>query len=363
MHPSSRVEELQTPIRKIAEIISGKENAIRFDIGQPDFDTPKHIKKAAKKALDKGLTGYSPMRGIDELREAIAEYESRKGFTVTKDNIIVTTGGSGALMTAFLGLLDHNEPVVLPEPYWEAYPLMIRVANGKPMPLKYFEAGKLILKKPESKVMVINSPSNPDGAVYSENQIKALAEYAKNHGLTVISDEVYDNIIYDAEHHSIRKYYDNVITINSFSKTYSMTGWRLGWLVADEKLINYLAKINRAMCAGPNTFIQYGALAALKGKQDFILKMLKELRGRRDLMKKKIDEIGWECELPQGAFYMFPRIGRDAWKYCLDLIDKQKVSMVPGDAFGKKEHVRLCFGSANREQIKEGFERILKYQQ
>jgi len=356
-----RMEAIQTSIRKIAELISTKENAIRFDIGQPDYDTPKHIKKAAKKALDKGMTGYGPVKGIDELREAIADYESKKGFNVTKENILITTGGSGALMASMLALLEPKDKLLVPQPYWESYPIMARVAYSNIIAKPYFEKGKLLLGKPEAKVMVVNSPSNPDGMVYSESQIRELAEYAKNNKMTVISDEVYDNVLYDSKHYSIRKYFDNVIVINSFSKTYSMTGWRIGWLVADEKLIPNLAKINRAMCAGVNTFIQYGALAGLKGKQDFVQKMVKDFRERRDLMKKKIDELDWECDMPEGAFYMFPKIKTDAWKFCLDLIEKQKVSMVPGDAFGQPEYVRLCFGSANKEQIKEGFERIQQF--
>ncbi len=366
---AERIQKIQLSIRKISDMAAAIPGCIRFDIGQPDFRTPKNIQDAAIKAIRDGMHDYSPITGILPLKQAIADYERGKGFEASEKNVMVTTGGMGAIFSIMLGYLEQGDEVVLPDPTWPPYMMIVSSVGGVPKLVQYFdEKGNLdvaaiekaITKK--TKVIVVNTPENPTGRVIREKDLKAIAEVADEKDIMILSDEVYDRLLFDGSRHvSIKKYApERTILVNSVSKTYAMTGWRLGWMVAEEEIIGELLKCNRSSVACPNTISQYAAVEALTGSQDEVTKMVGEYQKRKDLTVKMMDKMGWDYVNPKGAFYAFPKVGGDSWKYALDMIEKAKVSVVPGLPSGPKSegYVRLCFGSCDTEQIKEGFERI-----
>ncbi len=373
MKVSRKIQDIRLSIRKISDMASAVPGCIRFDIGQPDFRTPKNIQDAAIKAIKDGSHGYTPIVGIPPLRQAVADYEKTKGFEVTKENIMITTGGMGAIFTTLLGFLEPGDEIIFPDPTWPPYKLMASSVGGVPKLVPYFNAGGSLdtgaIEKaitPKTKFLLVNTPENPTGRIIEKKELKAIAQIAEDKNIMIISDEVYDRILFDGNTHtSIRRYApDNTIIINSVSKTYAMTGWRLGWLVAEKDTVDQLLKCNRASVACPNTISQYAALEALTGPQDSVKKMVAEYQERKDLIVKMMDSMGWDYILPRGALYTFPKACKDSWKYSKDLIEKAKVSVVPGLPCGPKSegYVRFCFGSANTEQIKEGFERIQKFE-
>ncbi len=373
MQPSPRITSLEETIRKISEAAAKIPDCVRFDIGQPDFATPKHIQDAAIKAIKEKEMGYTPTAGIAELRKAIADYENKKGLELKPENIMVTNGGTGALFCTFLGLVNPGDEVIIHDPSWSPYELHIRSIGGVPKYAKFFDGKKML---PESikeaitsktKAILVNSPENPTGRVASESDLKAIAELAIDKGITIISDEVYDKLVFgNAKHHSIAKFApQNTVLINSVSKTYSMTGWRLGWLAAPEDAVKQLVKCNRVTTASPNSISQYAALAALTGSQECVEEMRKVYEERRDTITKRMEKIGWDFTVPEGAFYAFPKVGGDSWKFAMKLLERAKVAAVPGVSFGPtgEGHIRLCFGSVNSEGINEGFDRIEKVMQ
>ncbi len=372
MHVNDHIKAIKLSIRKISELASTIPGSIRFDIGQPDFDTPKHIKDAAKIALDRGKTGYSPMEGIPELRSAIVQYEAKKGVHLTPEHIMVTNGGMGALFTIFLGMLEPGDEVILPDPHWAAYRTQLAALKLKAKIVPYYKDGMLNEQAlrdaitAQTKMLLVNSPTNPTGEILSESVIKKLAEIAKEHNLTVISDEVYEALNFTHEPCvSIAKYLPKqTIQINSVSKTYAMTGWRLGWLTAPIDVITELKKCNRVQTSCVNNFAQYGAVAALTGDQSCVEEMRKEYEKRYHTIKQRVTTLGWEFPEVRGAFYIFPKTEKDSWTYAMDLLEKAKVATVPGEAFGPsgKTSLRLCFGSVNSDQINEGFDRIEKFE-
>lgn len=373
MKINQNIKDIQLSIRKITELASEVPDCIRFDIGEPDFDAPNHIKEAAKKALDNKKLSYAPVKGIPELLKAIAEYESKKNITVKEENVMVTNGGMGSLFNIFQGMLEKDEEVIIPDPFWAAYALILKSLNKKFISVPFIKNSKLdesILLdsiNQNTKMILINSPNNPTGEVLEKRTLKKISEIAEDNNLTVISDEVYERILFNnKKFESIAKFIpENTIRINSTSKTYSMTGWRIGWMTAPEEVINQLKKCNRANTACINTFAQYGALEALTGEQQRTEEMREEYEKRLKVMEKQIKQLGWKYPKAEGAFYLFPDTGMDSWTYALDLIKKAKVSTVPGEAFGPsgKTSLRFCFGSASIEQINEGFKRIGEYGQ
>ncbi|VVB60382.1 Aromatic-amino-acid aminotransferase 2 [uncultured archaeon] len=371
MQISSRITSLQESIRKISEAAAKIPDCIRFDIGQPDFATPKHIQEAAIKAIKEKEIGYTPTAGIAELRKAIADYENKKGLGLAAENIMVTNGGTGALFCTFLGLVNPGDEVIIPDPSWSPYELHIRSIGGVPKYAKFFDGKKLLLESiksaitPKTKIILVNSPENPTGRVASESDLKAIAELAIDKNITIISDEVYDKLVFgNAKHYSIAKFApENTILVNSVSKTYSMTGWRLGWLAAPENIIKQLVKCNRVTTASPNSISQYAALAALAGSQECVEEMRKVYEKRRDTISKRMKETGWDFIVPEGAFYAFPKVGGDSWKFAMELLQRAGVAAIPGVSFGPsgEGHIRLCFGSVNSEGINKGFDRIETY--
>lgn len=372
MKIKKNISDIKLSIRKITDLAIDTPDCVRFDIGQPDFDTPFHIKEAAKKALDEKKTAYAPMVGIPELRKAIADAEKKNGLDFGPGNVMVTNGGMGALFNIFLGLCGKDDEIMIQDPYWAAYTTIFNSLELKFSAVPFIKDAKLDEKilldsiTEKTKFLLVNSPNNPTGEVLDEKSVKRIAEIAKDHGIIVVADEVYEKLLFNNRKHiSIAKFYpEGTLKVGAVSKTYSMTGWRIGWLVAPDGVIDELKKCNRATASCINTFAQFGAVAALTGDQSCVQEMKDEYEKRYNVMKQRIGRLGWECPPVDGAFYMMPRTGRDSWTYAMDLIEKAGVATVPGEPFGRstKYSLRFCFGSVGIDDINRGFDRIEAYE-
>ena len=324
-------------IRKIFEAAGS--DAINLGLGQPDFDTPEHIKAAAIKALNEGFTGYTVGPGIPELREALSQkFQKENGFSVSPQEIIVTSGASEALTIALTALLNPGDEVLISNPGFVSYNALVEILNGKPVSVPLGEdlaiKPETVLEKitPKTKALVLNSPSNPTGSVASKADIKALAEIAEDYKITIVSDEVYEYFVYEGEHVSPAKYSDNVITINATSKSYAMTGWRLGYVAAKQEYTSQMLKVHQYIQACANSIAQKAAYAAVTGPQDSVITMREEFRKRRDFLVSGLNRLGMNCPLPKGAFYAFPKVS-DSAEVASRMIENGVV-VVPGTAFG-----------------------------
>lgn len=349
-----------------------------FSAGEPDFDTPEHIKAAAQKALDIGHTKYGPALGEPKLREAIAHKLSQEnGLNYKAENIIVTNGGKHSLFNLMLALIEPGDEVIIPAPYWLSYPEMVRLAGGEPIilstdaqtdykvtPEKLYQA---ITNK--TKLFVLNSPSNPTGMVYRPAEIKALAEVVVEKDILVVSDEIYEKIIYDdAQHLSIgavnSEIFKNTITSNGFAKAYSMTGWRIGYLAASVELINAAVKIQGHSTSNVCTFAQYGAIAALESSQDCVEQMRQAFVKRRHRIYDLVNTIpGISCNQPDGAFYMFVNISKissSSLEFCNSLLEDHNVAVIPGVAFGADDHIRISYAT-DLATIEKGMARLERF--
>ncbi len=350
-------------IRKMFE--AAGERAINLGLGQPDFDTPEHVKKAAIDAIRRGYTGYTVNKGLHELRGAISrKLQNDNGINTNPDNIIVTSGASEGLHIALIALVESGDEVLIPDPGFVSYGALTILEDAKPVGVPLRDD---LTMSPETvndmvtgktRAVIINSPANPTGAVQTPEDIKAFAEIADDNNITLISDEVYEKIIYEGEHASPGAYSDNVITINATSKTYSMTGWRLGYLSADSERIEQMLKAHQYVQACASSISQYAALAAITGPQDCVEEMCATFRRRRDIISSGLEELGLEFVMPHGAFYVMPRVP-DEKKFVMDMLGKGVVT-TPGSAFGVHGagHVRLSY-SASEESIKRAL-RLMK---
>jgi len=354
-------------------------DVISFGAGEPDFDTPSHIKDEAVKALREGFTKYTPATGIDELKEAICEKLLRENhLAYNKEEVIVTCGGKQALYNLAMALFDPGDEVIIPSPYWVSYPAMVLLAGGTPVfvETEEEEGFKLSIDRlrekigPRTKAIIINSPSNPTGTAYTRGELEGIAEVALKEDLYLISDEVYEHIVYDGfKPTSIASLSEEVkertIVINALSKTYSMTGWRLGFAAGPKEIIAAMGKIQSQSTSNPTSFAQRGGVAALRGPQGEVERMQKEYERRRDLIWELVTSIeGVTCYKPMGAFYLFPNFKsylggkvKDSAALGAYLLDEARVAVVPGVEFGKEGYLRLSFPIA-QEVIKEGVERI-----
>ncbi|NET91487.1 MAG: pyridoxal phosphate-dependent aminotransferase [Kamptonema sp. SIO1D9] len=349
-----------------------------FSAGEPDFDTPAHIKEAAKQALDEGKTKYGPAAGEPKLREAIAsKLQSDNHLAYEPENIIVTNGGKHSLFGMMLALIEPQDEVIIPSPYWLSYPEMVKLAGGEPVivPAKAEYDYKITPKQlkaaitPQTKLFVLNSPSNPTGAVYTPDEIKALAEVVVENDLLVVSDEIYEKILYDgAEHLSIGainpEIFARTITSNGFAKSYSMTGWRVGYLAAPVELIKGMTIIQGHSTSNVCTFAQFGAIAALSGSQEPVEEMRLAFAQRRQVMLEAVSAIpGLSCPKPNGAFYLFVDIsttGMASLDFCNALLDSQQVATIPGVAFGADNCIRLSYAT-DMTSIEKGMKRLEKF--
>ncbi|MDD1679764.1 MAG: pyridoxal phosphate-dependent aminotransferase [Methanomicrobiales archaeon] len=355
-----RVESIEiSGIRKLFEAAS--KDSINLGLGQPDFDTPSHIKEAAIRAIREGKTGYTSNAGIEELREAISlKLKRENNLEYAHNQIIVTAGASEALHIVLQALVDTGDRVLLADPGFVSYAALATLADGRPEGLPLDGQFHLDIEKAKeamdgARILVLNSPSNPTGAMESKENIRAVVEYAQDVGVTVVSDEVYEHFAYEKEHVSPARFGNNVVTINAASKTYAMTGWRLGFVAAEKDVIEQCLKVHQYCQACATSISQYAALAAYTGTQVPVRKMRKEYLARRDLVYQGLSALGISFPLPEGAFYAFVPMDTPL----LNRVLEKGVVIVPGIAFGKNApgYARLSY-AASRENLRSALQRI-----
>lgn len=385
MKLAARVGEV-TPSLTLA--IAAKAKAMKLDgidvcsfsAGEPDFDTPVHIKAAAQKALDEGKTKYGPAAGEPKLREAIArKLQTENHLDYNAENIIVTNGGKHSLFNLMLALIEPGDEVIIPAPYWLSYPEMVKLAGGKPIIVQTDAATEYKMTPAQlraaitanTKLFVFNSPCNPTGVVYTPAEIQALAEVIVEQDILVVSDEIYEKIIYDdAKHVSIgslgKEIFARTIVSSGFAKAYSMTGWRLGYLAGAVELIKAVSTIQGHSTSNVCTFAQYGAIAAFENSQDCVEQMRLAFAERRQVMLERIHAIPEiSCAPPNGAFYLFVNISKtnlSSLEFCDNLLETQQVAAVPGIAFGADDHIRLSYAT-DMASIEKGMDRLHKFVQ
>lgn len=380
MEIASRLSEL-TPSLTLA--IDSKAKALKaegvdvcgFGAGEPDMDTPEHIKSAAREALDKGFTKYTPSAGIPELRQAIArKFAADNKLEYKPSQVIVSNGAKQSCFNAIAAIVNPGDEVIIPAPYWLSYPEMVRLAGAEPVIVRTKEENswKLTAEEfenamtPRTKMIIINTPGNPTGSVYTREELRALAEVAAEEEIHILSDEIYEKLTYEgAEHVSIASLtpeaYDLTITVNGFSKAYAMTGWRLGFLAAPEPIAKAIDSMQSHMTSNPCSFAQYGALAALTGDQQCVTDMREEFDIRRQYMVERLSSIpNVSAVRPLGAFYILANIsalGLKSQNFADRLLSKANVAVVPGIAFGDDRTVRLSYATS-LDIIKTGLDRI-----
>jgi aspartate aminotransferase len=361
---------------------------ISFGAGEPDFDTPEYIKNAAKKALDDGFTKYTANAGIIELRKAICDkFLKDNNLTYTPQQIVVSNGAKHSLFNTLFALCNEGDEVIIFSPYWVTYIDQVKLAGGIPVIVETkCETGfrvniddfkSKITNK--TKLVIINSPSNPTGAVYPKEDLEQIAQIIIEKNLLVISDEIYEKIVYDTKHYSIASFGEEIkkrtIVINGFSKAFSMTGWRIGYLAAEENIAKAIDDIQSHMTSNANSIAQKASFAALSQEEiafDFT-DIISKFKERRDYIVSSLNEIkGVICNEPKGAFYVFPNIKSYLGKsyngkkinntidFCSILLEEEKIALVPGDAFGDKESIRLSY-ALGLDDIKAGIERLKNF--
>jgi aspartate aminotransferase len=362
------------------------EDVIALAAGEPDFDTPAHIVAAAKQALDAGFTHYTPAPGIPELRAAWAEQVGQKrGVTYQPNQLIVTAGGKQAIFNVIYALVDPGDEVIIPAPYWVSYPEQVRAIGANPIilessPDQDFKVSSQALRAAitdRTRLLILNSPSNPTGSMYTRDELEALAEVLVEKGVPVLSDEVYDELVYGQEFTSIaslgEEIYNLTIVSGAVSKTYAMTGWRIGYAAGPADVIAAANRLQSHSTSNPNSIAQKAALAAITGDQSTVETMRQEFDRRRQYMIQRLRAMpGVTCPEPHGAFYTFPRVsshyGRryngeevdGSLAFCRLLLEHEKVATVPGLAFGDDAHVRLSYATG-MAQIEEALNRLERF--
>lgn len=351
-------------------------DVIDLSEGEPYFDTPKKIKAAAKKALDEGYVHYVSSAGLMELRRAISEkMRIDNQIEANESEIIVTVGAKQALFTAMLSVLNPGDEVLIPDPYWVSYTAEVILSGGKPIPTSLLESRDFRLDEEEikskitekTKMLIVNSPHNPTGTVFPKEDLKMIADLANDHNFLVLTDEIYEKIIYDENrHYSIASFpdmKDRTVTINGFSKTYSMTGWRLGYAVANKQIIDNMLKIQQHSVTHPSSFVQRAGVVALRECKEEVKSMVKEYKQSRDYFVKELNKMStFSCWMPKGAFYAFPKIveikisSEEMTEY---LLNEAHVLTVPGSAFGalSRGYIRMVY-SRPMEELEEAAQRM-----
>lgn len=361
-------------------------DVINFGVGEPDFDTPEHIKEAAIKAIKDGFTKYTPVGGIDELKEAIIEkLEKDNGLKYKKENIIVSCGAKHSLYNIAQALYNPGDEVIIPSPYWVSYPDQVLLNDANPVIVDTKEEDDFVLNAEvlkekitsRTKAVILNSPSNPTGFIYNKKALEEIAEIALKKNIYIISDEIYEKLIYDGkEHISIASLDEEIknktIVVNGLSKSHAMTGWRIGYAAGPAEIIKIMTKIQSQSTSNPTSIAQKAAVAALRGPQECVERMRKEFEKRRDYLVKELNSIpGISCRMPGGAFYVFPNIKNNFGKktdniqikssmdLSIYLLEKAMVALVPGSAFGAEGYIRLSYATS-MENLQKGIERIRK---
>jgi aspartate aminotransferase len=353
-------------------------DVLGFSAGEPDFDTPAHIRAAAKQALDQGKTRYGPAAGEPLLRAAIASKLQRDNqLCYAPEQVVVTNGGKQSLYNLMQVLINPSDEVIIPAPYWLSYPEMVKLAGGVPVILKtdvqsQFKITPSQLRAavtPRTRLFVFNSPSNPTGMVYTPDEVRALAAVVVEQNLLVVTDEIYEKILYDgAEHLSMGavnpEVFERTIVSHGFAKTYAMTGWRVGYLAGPLELIQGMSKLQGHSTSNVCTFAQYGAIAALENSQACVETMRLAFAERRQVMLEQLNAIpGISCPAPQGAFYLFPdvsAVGLGSVPFCEQLLETHQVAAVPGLAFGADQCIRLSYAT-DMSSIQKGMQRLSEF--
>lgn len=359
-------------------------DVVGFGAGEPDFDTPVNVKEAGKKAIDAGQTKYAtPASGILPAKEAVCSKLKRENnLTYEPEQVLITVGGKEALFLAFCALLDEGDEAILPVPYWVSYPEQIRLARGKVVPVVGSEANGFRLTPdqiaaaitPRTRVLVLNYPSNPGGFCYSPEEIRAIADVVVRYDLIVFSDEMYDRLLYGNQRFlsfaaARPETYERTITFNAGSKTYSMTGWRIGYAAGPKDIIAAMARLQSQTTSGPATFNQVALAEALTGDQSSVERMRKEFERRAEYMYTRLSAMpGVRCVQPTGAFYAFPNVSgtyrklgvKGSVEFAARALDEARVAVVPGIAFGSDEHIRLSFATG-MDQIQKGLDRLERF--
>ena len=361
---------------------------VGFGAGEPDFDTPDNIKEAGITAIQENFTRYTPASGTIDLKRAICcKVKADTGLEYTTDNVIVCNGGKHALTNTFMAILNPGDEVIIPAPYWVSYPEMVKMADGVPVYIdtkeeddfKFSIAQLKAACTEKTRALVLNTPSNPTGMVYNEEELKAIAEFAVAHQIYIIFDEIYEKLIYEGKHVNIATLNDEArkltIIINGMAKTYAMTGWRIGYAVAEAPIIKAMSNIQSHATSNPNSIAQRASVEAINGDQSIIDVMKQEYVKRRDYMVERINSIdGLSCRVPHGAFYIFMNVKevlnkehygkmiRTASDLCEDILERALVAMVPSEGFGIDGYVRLSYATS-MEVIQTGLDRIEAYLQ
>jgi aspartate aminotransferase len=353
-------------------------DVVGFGAGEPDFDTPQHIKDAAAQALAAGFTKYTPAAGIPELRQAIADKHKREnGLAYKPSQIIVSCGGKHSCYNVILATCQEGDEVIIPSPYWLSYPEMAKLAGAKPVFVETTDQTEFKLTPdqlraaitPRTRLLVLNSPSNPTGSVYTPEETKAIGDVCVEKGVLIMSDEIYEHLLYDgATVKSVASFspahFEHTIIVHGFAKAWSMTGWRLGWCAAPEPIAKAIDAIQSHSTSNPTSFAQKGAVAALTGSQDHLPLWLAEFDKRRKFARTKLNSIpGISCVNVKGAFYLFPNISKTGLKsteFCARLLEQEKVAAVPGVAFGADDYIRLSYATS-MANIEKGLDRIERF--
>ena len=350
-------------------------DVIGFGAGEPDFDTPDSIKTAAKLAIEQGFTKYTAAAGMPELKNAIAKKFLRENnITYDPSQIIVSNGAKQSLMNISLALLEDGDEVIIPKPFWLSYDEQVQMCGATPV---FAESDELQVKASlieekitsQTKMLIINSPCNPSGKIIPKEELEKIAALCVKHNIICVSDEPYETILFDDNVHvsiaSLNKdIYDLTITVNAVSKTYSMTGWRIGYCAGPLQVIKAMSNMQSHTTSGPSTISQKAAIQALSGKQDAVEVMRKEFEKRRDYVHERLNKIvGVQCSKPQGSFYAFPNISTTSLSsvaFCEQLLDKELVAMVPGEPFGNDDCIRMSFATSF-DNLLEGLDRMERF--
>jgi len=380
MKPSATIEITS----KIAELKKDGIEIIGFNIGEPDFDTPENIREKAKEGLDLGHTRYTPAAGTIDLREEIGKklYKDNN-LKYTYKDIIVSNGAKQSIMNALLTLCEKGDEVIIPSPYWVSYIEMVKLTGAKPVLVQLDERDnfKLDIEKinntitPKTKCIMLNSPNNPTGAIYSENHLREIGEICVDNDIYILADEIYEKLIYDGEEHiSIgtlsEEIKDKTILINGVSKTYAMTGWRIGYAAGPRDIIKAMSDLQGHMTSGPNAPAQYASLEALRNTEKSVEVMVKEFDRRRKYIVDRLNSIeGITCNLPKGAFYVMPNVkgfyGKSSGSFKIEnsmdltnyLLEEAKIAVAPGEAFGINDNIRIAY-SNSMENIEKGMDQM-----
>lgn len=356
---------------------------VGFGAGEPDFDTPMHIKKAAIEAIERGATKYTPASGTAELKKAVVnKFKRENSLDYKTENIVVSNGAKHSLVNTFMAICNPGDEVIIPAPYWVSYPEMVKIADGVPVILHTKEENnfkftcdelrKAITDK--TKAIVLNSPSNPTGMIYTKDELEQIAAIAVEKNIYVVSDEIYEHLIYNGKHTSIASFNDKIkdltIIVNGVSKTYAMTGWRIGYTASNASIAKIMSNIQSHATSNPNSIAQCAAVAALEGPTEEIEMMRKAFEERRNYMVERMNKIkGVSAKMPDGAFYVMMNISKIKGKRIGDIIiktsddfanaflEKENVAVVPGSGFGADDFVRWSYATS-MDNIKKGLDRL-----